>query len=249
MKVIFISFLVVAFALVLASTFFAVQEVEVEFVATYEDQTTLDRDQIGRTADVIGKNIFTVSENGLISLVHGAIPRAKVVAVERIFPTTVKLYVTERVPVFAVANGETYALIDREGVVLECVSTSGDVPTVTGVAVTSAVPGKVLVSNGGATDKLIEIISAFEGMSYVGNNFRTTVQSLDVAVPESCVLQMRAGVKFEFNNTTNVYYQAISFANWFSVNPDYRDGGTARISNSGFNTEVQRFDIIYSPTE
>ena len=246
MKLIFICFTAVALVLVIASSFFVVQSVDVQLVSVYEDMTVLDADVIGQASGVLGKNILTLNERTVINGIHTSYPRVKVIAIERFFPSSVTIYVTERVALFAVETEGGYALIDREAMVLDNVVEAGDVPIARGISVLSSVPGRRLIAQSGEVEKLLEVVAAFEGMEYVGRNFCTTVDYVDLTTTESCKLLMDAGVCFEFNDSANVYYQVLSFMNWYGVSPAYRYGGTAKVDNV-FDAETQRFGIIYTP--
>lgn len=245
-KIIFISFVLVALAFVVASTFFSIQNLEVEFVYSYEDEVTLDKEGIISASMLSGKNVFTISEKIASENIEATYAEAKVIKIERIFPSSVKIYVMQREGIFAVKHAEGYAVIDREGVVVKNVADSGDIPVVYGDVIESAAPSKVLVSASGSTPKILEIVSAFEGMGYVGKNLASTVEFLDLSHQNASELKLKSGVKFVFNNSSDVYYQIVSFLNWYGTNPDYRNGGIAKIDNV-FNEETMRFGIIYQP--
>ena len=246
-KVMFICFFCVALVLVLAGAFFSVQETTVEFVMTHQDGRLFTADEITSAADLNGKNILVISESATAAAVERAVPYAKVEAIERIFPTSVKIYVSQRVAHFAIWDGENFVLVDKDGKVLEVADTNKGAPIAQGITVSHATPGATISTQGGGMDKLAVIIRAFGDMQYLGTNFATTVQSVDFTSEQSCRLVMQSGVAFEFNGATNLYYQMLSFANWYSVNPDYRESGVARIVSGSFDQVSQRFDVVYTP--
>ena len=68
---------------------------------------------------VLGVNIFRIPVHQIEENIENALPYVADVAVHRSFPSSVRLEVTERVPVAYVQNGVSYLVIDGNGIALE----------------------------------------------------------------------------------------------------------------------------------
>lgn len=121
----------VVVVIVLNSTVFTLQRSKMVFVAYGDDAETIYVDAPEKYAtvsaielvqDFKGKNIFFLSSSSIIEQVHRKCPDLKVVAVRRVFPNIVEIFVTERQAVaYFEQNGYLY-LVDSEMYIMEMTS-------------------------------------------------------------------------------------------------------------------------------
>ena len=115
---IFLTLLFTVVAVLLSSVLFAVKKTS---LALSGDASYLSGTGIKAVLDRnIGKNIFLIDENALEKELESAHPYIRVINIERIFPSEIKLHYAERRPLFDIrlSNGK-YALLDCHKKVLE----------------------------------------------------------------------------------------------------------------------------------
>ena len=132
--ILFCILFVVVVIIVLNSTVFTLQSAKVVFVSYDDAGDTIYVDAPEKYAtisaiDILsnlkGKNLFFLSSEKVIDQVHLACPDLKVVAMRRIFPNIVEVFVVEREPVAYFEQNGYYYLVDSEMYVME-VSSSTD---------------------------------------------------------------------------------------------------------------------------
>ncbi len=129
MLVIFAVLLILAIAVVLTGTVFTLQKAKLFFVMYEEDsQSTVYIDAPPQynsiTTDSLikdfkGKSVFFLSTKSLIKSIHEQYPTLRVVGTQRVFPSTVEIFVTERIAVAYVYLSGYYYLVDSNLFVLE----------------------------------------------------------------------------------------------------------------------------------
>jgi hypothetical protein len=129
MLVIFALLLIVAIAVVLTGAVFTLQKAKLFFVA-YEAESestvyidapqeynTLNADSLIK--DFKGKSVFFLSTKSLKKSIHKQYPYLQVVGTQRVFPSTVEIFVTKRIAVANVSVNGYYYLVDSDLFVLE----------------------------------------------------------------------------------------------------------------------------------
>lgn len=120
--------------IVLNSTVFTLQNAKAVFVSYDGEGETIYVDAPEKYATLSamtlvenfeGKNLFFLSSSKIIEQVHLKCPDLKVVAIRRIFPNIVEIFVTERQPVAYFEQNGYFYLVDSEMFVME-VSSSLD---------------------------------------------------------------------------------------------------------------------------
>lgn len=217
--VLFACLIIVCILLVLNGTLFIVRDVE---VLDWEIGAIQD-ENIVELSGVKDKNIFTVSESIVAENIEKAMPRYKVLNVERKFPSAIKIVILERVPIIAVKTTDNaYAVIDREGRVIEkndnLEKYDYDLTILEGVTLGKVVAGENLSVNETTFARILQIITTFETTGengYVGENFCKTVSEItfngDTVKLETCegmILQLDASV-----DCTNKIRALVSFFN------------------------------------
>lgn len=132
------------------SDIFDIQKIKVENNAYYTVEQVVEMSGLKT-----GKNIFKVSvRNAKQKLLKD--PYIKNVNVHRRLPGKVIIDVEERKEYAAVPSGETYILIDEDGLVLRKTKTAPALPLIVGMTVDKAQPGKSLKveNNASLTDTL-----------------------------------------------------------------------------------------------
>lgn len=217
--VLFACLIIVCILLVLNGTLFIVRNVEL-----YDwESGEISDERMVELSGVKDKNIFTVSESIVAENIERSMPQYKVVNVERVFPSGIKIVVLKRLPIIAVKmTGETYAIIDREGNVIEKSTVlqkeSYDLTVLEGVTLGNVIAGESLPVTDTAFARILQIITTFETTGdngYVGENFCKTISrikfsgdNVDLETCEGMVMKFDASV-----DCTNKIRALVSFFN------------------------------------
>ena len=152
-------------------------------------------------------SILSVDESIVVRNIETKYPALKVISVERKFPNTVCVNITNRVPVFAIGVKDgTIALIDREQKIVDIVENVDDINYIT------VVTGQLLdgVQKGGfstTTSYLREITAEAENLSFVNQRLSSFIPSIEYSKVDNGVdnilLKTNTGVTFVLKNVTN----------------------------------------------
>lgn len=94
--------------------FFNITSVSCNGTSVLSEEAIIDASGVA-----LGVNIFRIPVHKIEENIEKALPYVSDVTVHRSFPSSVRLEVTERIPVAYVQNGASYLVIDSEGVALE----------------------------------------------------------------------------------------------------------------------------------
>ena len=221
--VLFACLIIVCILLVLNGTLFIVRDVE---VFDWENGAIQD-EQIVELSGVKNKNIFTVSESIVTENIEKAVPRYKVVNVERLFPSGIKIVILQRVPIIAVKmQGGTYAIIDREGHVIEKSDNPDeytyDLTVMEGVTCGNVVAGANLPVSDTEFARLLQIITTFETTGengYVGENFCKTVSGITFS-GDTVKLKTCEGMIMEFDASVDCSNKIRALVSFFNNGKD-----------------------------
>lgn len=119
-----------------------------------------------------------------------SLPWVKSVTVDRKLPGTVKLTITERSPVMAVAVGEQRYLIDRRARVLEATESADGLPLLAGLTTSLPRPGDRLSSP--------QLTSALEAFGAMPRKLRRDVQAVFAPTVERITFQLSDGVQVRY---------------------------------------------------
>jgi cell division protein FtsQ len=227
-------FLFLVAAVVLAVMFltpvFNIRTVSIEGA----DKVTAEQTD-GIVRAVQGQNLFTVSTKKLKEN-FGAIPYVKDVSVKRrLYKPSLTVTLTERVPVAYVSSASGFVLIDSECIILETsLQPPSDIPQITGVSVTSPVPGsKIDVDE---TNKSDIIVMCIENLGSISSKIKT----IDVSDVENISfdyenrLNVICGSSLDFEDKIKLFNEAIN-SNRIASNAR----GTMDLSNTG--------EAVYKP--
>lgn len=232
MIVIFSILAVFVLSLLIVGSIFTIKTIQVEYVYTHpQDVTTSDSDIINGSK-ALGSNILFANENNIKTNVETSNPYCKVINVERFFPSSVTLYIKQRIAVAGIRVQDTSSilLIDDEGVALEVIDEESiAVNIVEGLSVDNVALGYTVSSADGKTQKLLSVLNAFTVFGYKDSILLSTLDSV-VFDGNSCVLTMVSGVKFIFNPAINVFDQVKSFLNFYGTE------ATEKQRSTGFMT-------------
>lgn len=114
---IFLAFFVIVAIALLSSALFSVNNA---VLSPYGDCPDIDEANAeAQLKTIYGKNIFFINETETIENIEKSNPYIKVINIERVFPSTVKLHYHQRKEVFCLEVYSGYAVIDGEGKVLD----------------------------------------------------------------------------------------------------------------------------------
>lgn len=114
---IFLTFFIIVVIVLLSSVLFSVNEA---VLAPKQQSVMVSSDSVqSEFSALIGKNIFFLDLGGAIADIEKNNPYIKVINIERIFPSTVKLHYRERKEVFCLKVASGFAALDSEGKVLD----------------------------------------------------------------------------------------------------------------------------------
>jgi hypothetical protein len=119
---IFLALFFIVGAVLLSSALFSVNSV---LLSPESETTLLDGEKLqAETRAFIGKNIFFLDEENITAKLEEDNPYIKVINIERVFPSIVKVHYWQRKPLFEIRVEQGFAIIDSDGKVLEISQTS-----------------------------------------------------------------------------------------------------------------------------
>lgn len=197
---IFLTLFILVSAALLSSVLFAVKRTS---LALAGDCSRLDSSQIKALLDQsIGKNIFLIDEGALTEELEREQPYIRVINIERIFPSELKLHFSERQPLFDIKlSGGRYAVADCHKKVLEVRDApSGGV--LLDMELEDAVPCQTL--SGQAIDAAALLFDAFYGLTegdlfYDEFLFKSYFKKIGVS-GNTLLIETRLGAKIEILN-------------------------------------------------
>ncbi len=151
-------------------------------------------------------SILSVDEEIVIKNIETRHPSLKVISVERKFPDTVCVNLTNRTPVYSIKMKDgTYAILDRELKVVNVVENLDDfdyITKVTGYELSGAQPGGVL-----DITYLKEITDEAENLSFVNQRMATFIPSIEYSKVDNDInnilLRTNTGVIFVIKEVPN----------------------------------------------
>ena len=241
--VLFACLIIACILLVLNGTLFIVRDVE---VYNWESGEMQD-ERIVELLGVKDKNIFTVSERIVRENIEKTLSRYKVVNVERVFPSVIKIVILERVPIIAVKmTGGTYAVIDREGRVIEKSNSfenyTYDLTVLEGVTLGNVVAGEDLPVTDIVFARLMQIINTFETTGengYVGENFCKTVSNISFS-GDDVSLKTCEGMVMQFDASSDCSNKIRALVSFFNNGQDPSGAQIAR--STGVYTTGEKDD-------
>ena len=189
---------IVVLIIVLGVTF-TIRHVTIDTTSTLflseEEETAL----ISDSGIVLKSNILSVDEETVIKNIENKHPSIKVISVERKFPNTVCVNLSDRTPVYAIQIQDgTFALIDRELKIVDIVDSYKDynyITPITGYTLQAVQKGGFL--NIGF---LSEITDEAEKLSFVNQRFSCYIPSIEYSKVDNDVnnimLRTNTGVVF-----------------------------------------------------
>lgn len=115
---IFLILLIIVIIVLLSSVLFCINSATLSFTGT-AIQTDTQKIQNELNSKAFNQNIFLINENKIISEIEKENPYIKVINIERIFPSSLKLHYTERKELYQLElNDNSYAVLDCYGKVL-----------------------------------------------------------------------------------------------------------------------------------
>ncbi len=123
--IIFVSIAVIVLTLVLGAVIFTVNDVKI--LVTGDSTVVLDKTGVINASGIKrGTSIFTIDEEEAQKNIEKSYPNTKVVTIERIFPSEIRINIIIRVPILSmkVAGTDKYLVLDREFKILEVVDSS-----------------------------------------------------------------------------------------------------------------------------
>ena len=113
-------FAVIVFFVVLSSTIFSVQKINVLWLTETKNLSTITSEQIIEDSGIKkGTNVFFVSKNQAMSNLEKKYPYIEVINIETIFPNTLNIHARERQEVFALKQNEKYYIVDSSFKILK----------------------------------------------------------------------------------------------------------------------------------
>ncbi len=136
---------------------------------------------------VMKSSIFSVDEETVIKNIENKHPTIKVISVERKFPNTVCVNMSNRVPVYVIGMQDgTYAVLDRELKVVDVVEDYSNltfVTPITGYTLSGVQKGGFLTG----INFLSEITDEAENLSFVNQRFSCYIPSIEYLKEDSDV--------------------------------------------------------------
>lgn len=191
---------------VLMTAVFVVRDIA---VVTTGNIAELEAKVVEDSRITLNSNIFTVSEDKAIANIELGSPNIKVESITRVFPSSIRIRVSERVPIVAVpidGAGE-YAVLDQDLKILAVSSTrpSGLV-LVSGYrlqGVNESHVGQFVDTNDDVTYRLkrmSDVIRAMRGDGFIADRFVAFVRSIDISRSDYVILKTVYGANIAFRN-------------------------------------------------
>ncbi|MDD4002901.1 MAG: FtsQ-type POTRA domain-containing protein [Clostridia bacterium] len=164
---IFLAFFIIVVIVLLSSVLFSVNDA---VLAPKQQSVMVDSNNVqSEFSNLIGKNIFFIDVAQITDGIEKNNPYIKVINIERIFPSTVKLHYRERKEVFCLKVGSGFAALDSEGKVLDIRSAQDNI--LIDIDYSSYNPA---VSDFIEDENILSILSlydAFKSMTSEGKNY------------------------------------------------------------------------------
>lgn len=199
--VLFISLVVLVLLIVLNSALFVVRNIS---VVSDCGEGWYDSEEIITTSNIsIGRNIFTLSENKAVRNIELNNPYVRVISIERIFPSSINIHITLRIPVIAIKiNGEdNYFITDWELNIVDVVSNSSllysNSTEIKGISVTVSGQARDLIGTKLTDNKLspiAEIAQAAYAMGITDVGFKTFFKNIDLSKEHYAYIKTNSGV-------------------------------------------------------
>ena len=124
---------VLVLTILLSSAIFKIKSVSIEYQTTLTLLSTEDLDKLIEDSDLpMGKSIFFSSMKKPIEEMEKKNPYVKINAIERRFPNSLVVFVSERVPVVKVQTNSGVYVLDNELKVLNIASSTAELNSITG---------------------------------------------------------------------------------------------------------------------
>ena len=108
---------------ILSSAIFSFKEASVEYETTTKILTEEDKEKIIKSAEFdFDRNILFINYDKNIAKIEKSMPYVKVVNIERTFPSSCIVHVTERQPAICMTSGNNTLILDKELKVLNVVN-------------------------------------------------------------------------------------------------------------------------------
>ena len=111
--------LLIGLVVLLAYTFFAVHEVQIDFRTSREHTTATDEEIIATGGIELGGTVFFRNKQSYIDKIEDEYPYLNVINIETVFPSTLVVHIAERQEVYAVKGEDGYYVCDEELKVLK----------------------------------------------------------------------------------------------------------------------------------
>ena len=173
-----ISVTAVVVLIVVLGVTFTIRHVTIDTTSTLNLSEEEELSLIADSGIVMKSSILSVDENTVISNIENQHPSIKVISVERKFPNTVCVNLTDRTPVYAIRMQDgKYALIDRESKIVDIVESYDDYNYITPI-IGYDLPS---VQKGGFLNIafISEITAEAENLSFVNQRFSSFIPSIE----------------------------------------------------------------------
>lgn len=174
----------------------------------------------------LNSNIFTVSEDKATANIELGSPNIKVESITRVFPSSIRIRVSERVPIVAVPIDGTgaFAILDEDLKILAVnKSRPSDLTIVTGYrlqGVNESHVGQFINTSDDVTYRLkrmSDVIRAMRSDGFIADRFVAFVRYIDISRSDYVILKTvyGANIAFRINLIVNGMKQDASDANQF----------------------------------
>lgn len=148
------------------TVFFKIARIDVTGDEIYNAEQIIEASEI-----TVGENMFLMPAKKNAAAVEKALPYVEKAEIKRSLSCTVTVQVTKATAVAAIANGESYILLNRAGKVLEdgVIALPDEILVLEAGAITSAVPGeKILFESETAAEDFTAVFSALQNGAVTG---------------------------------------------------------------------------------
>jgi hypothetical protein len=199
---------IILVVIVLNSTVFTIQKVDVQFENQTKVYSSSDSAKlIAENSISLGQNIIFASKKDMTNIVERKNAYAKVINIEKVFPNKIIIHIIEREPVFCVSMQDSrYAILDGDLKVLDVKDIKGtliDLSFLTSISTLSS--GEFLSIEG--NNEITSILTNFEVYSWnnatIQNKFKTFSLDKTNKNNESLLnlnITTYQGVNIRFNN-------------------------------------------------
>jgi cell division protein FtsQ len=192
--ILFIIFLI-AFVGFIGYKYFRVAKIEVE------GNVNLDSSYVATLSGIVtDENLFAINDDKVADYINSD-PYLEFFDLKRIYPSTVRIEVYERIPVALIIGSSNNYIVDKEGNVLESTNTNEyNLVTINGILLSSAVPGeKLLTQNAYDFDALVNII---RDVKY--NELLIVITKIDLSDINNIKMVTKEGINISFGQAERV---------------------------------------------